>query len=132
MYGSMKDRIKKFMNVKSLTAAELADKIGVQRSNVSHVLNGRNNPSSVFIEKLLQTFPELDARWLILGEGEMLMRQEPQQEMKFENNISEIPQKSLTDLPINSERKVEIDSPKNIDRIVILYDDKTFRDYFPE
>lgn len=120
------------MNVKSLTAAELADKIGVQRSNVSHVLNGRNNPSSVFIEKLLQTFPELDARWLILGEGEMLMRQEPQQEMKFENNISEIPQKSLTDLPINSERKVEIDSPKNIDRIVILYDDKTFRDYFPE
>lgn len=132
MYGSMKDRIKKFMNVKSLTAAELADKIGVQRSNVSHVLNGRNNPSSVFIEKLLQTFPELDARWLILGEGEMLMRQEPQQEMKFENNITEMPQKSMTDLLTKSENKIETDSPKNIDRIVILYDDKTFRDYFPE
>jgi len=128
----MKDRIKKFMNVKSLTAAELADKIGVQRSKVSHVLNGRNNPSSVFIEKLLQTFPELDARWLILGEGEMLMRQEPQQEMKFENNITEMPQKSMTDLLTKSENKIETDSPKNIDRIVILYDDKTFRDYFPE
>lgn len=128
----MKDRIKKFMNVKSLTAAELADKIGVQRSNVSHVLNGRNNPSSVFIEKLLQTFPELDARWLILGEGEMLMRQEPQQEMKFENNVSEMSQKSMTDLLTKSENKIETDSPKNIDRIVILYDDKTFRDYFPE
>lgn len=120
------------MNVKSLTAAELADKIGVQRSNVSHVLNGRNNPSSVFIEKLLQTFPELDARWLILGEGEMLMRQEPQQEMKFENNVSEMSQKSMTDLLTKSENKIETDSPKNIDRIVILYDDKTFRDYFPE
>ena len=68
----MKERIKQFMDYKALNAADLADTIGVQRSNVSHVVNGRNNPSSSFIEKLLLTFPELNARWLITGEGDMV------------------------------------------------------------
>ena len=58
------------MDKKRLTAAELADTIGVQRSNVSHIINGRNKPSSSFIDKLLQHFPDLDARWLITGNGE--------------------------------------------------------------
>jgi transcriptional regulator with XRE-family HTH domain len=68
----MKDRLKEFMVQKSLNAADLADKIGVQRSNISHILNGRNLPGSQFIEKLLNVFPDLNADWLITGHGEML------------------------------------------------------------
>lgn len=65
-------RIRKFMDFQGLTPSELADSIGVQRSNVSHVLNGRNLPSFPFIEKLLKTYPKLNAKWLIMGEGEMM------------------------------------------------------------
>ena len=68
----MNERIKKFMAFQGLTPSELADNIGVQRSNVTHVLNGRNNPSFPFIEKLLKKYPKLSAKWLLMGEGEMI------------------------------------------------------------
>ncbi len=68
----MEDRIRKFMEYKGISASELADSIGVQRSNVTHVLKARNKPSFQFIEKLLQVYPELNAKWLMLGIGNMV------------------------------------------------------------
>ncbi|MDO8928864.1 MAG: helix-turn-helix transcriptional regulator, partial [Bacteroidota bacterium] len=68
----MEDRIKKFMEYKGISPSELADAIGVQRSNVTHVLKARNKPSFQFIEKLLQIYPEINAKWLLLGEGIMI------------------------------------------------------------
>ena len=116
------------MDYKTLSAAELADQIGVQRSNVSHVMTGRNNPSSTFLEKLLLTFPELDARWLIVGEGQML------RETKDEVKVPEV--KNLFTEVIEKKGQVAQfltkEKAKEIDRIVILYDDKTFKDYYPE
>ncbi|HZL11424.1 MAG TPA: helix-turn-helix transcriptional regulator [Prolixibacteraceae bacterium] len=68
----MEDRIRKFMEYKGISPSELADSIGVQRSNVTHVLKARNKPSFQFIEKMLQIYPELDAKWLMLGTGNMV------------------------------------------------------------
>lgn len=67
----MNTRIQKFIEAEGLTAARFADAIGVQRSNVSHVLSGRNKPGFDFIEKMLRKFPELNSEWLILGKGNM-------------------------------------------------------------
>jgi transcriptional regulator with XRE-family HTH domain len=60
------------MEYKGITASELADSIGVQRSNVTHVLKARNKPSFQFIEKMLQIYPDLNAKWLLLGTGNMV------------------------------------------------------------
>jgi len=60
------------MEYKGISASELADSIGVQRSNVTHVLKARNKPSFQFIEKMLQIFPDLNAKWLLLGTGSMV------------------------------------------------------------
>lgn len=68
----MEERIKKFMEYKGISPSELADSIGVQRSNVTHVLKNRNKPSFQFIEKMLQIYPELNAKWLLLGTGNMI------------------------------------------------------------
>jgi len=65
----MKDRITQFLTNEGISPAEFADKIGVQRSSVSHVLNGRNYPSASFIQKMLATYKNLNPRWLLLGEG---------------------------------------------------------------
>jgi transcriptional regulator with XRE-family HTH domain len=67
----MEERIRKFIEFKGISPSELADEIGVQRSNVTHVLKARNKPSFQFIEKLLQAYPELNAKWLLLGTGNM-------------------------------------------------------------
>jgi transcriptional regulator with XRE-family HTH domain len=67
----MKDRITLFLASEGISPAEFADKIGVQRSSVSHVLNGRNYPSASFIQKMLGSYKTLNPRWLLLGEGIM-------------------------------------------------------------
>ena len=91
----MKDRITQFMANEGITPAEFADKIGVQRSSVSHVLNGRNYPSASFIQKMLGSYKNLNSRWLLLGEGTM-----------FENKISQVKEPSLFQFPNENESKI--------------------------
>lgn len=67
----MKERILQFLESEKISPAEFADKIGVQRSSMSHILNGRNYPSASFIQKMLQSYPILDPRWLMIGVGSM-------------------------------------------------------------
>lgn len=64
-------RIKSLISVKNLSASQFADILGVQRSNISHLLSGRNKPSLDFVLKILENFPEVSVEWLINGKGEM-------------------------------------------------------------
>ena len=67
----MKDRIVQFLAAEKISPSEFADKIGVQRSSMSHILNGRNYPSASFLQKMLQAYPALNSRWLMIGDGSM-------------------------------------------------------------
>ena len=67
----MKDRIAHIIRAKNLTAAEFAIRLGIQPSNISHLLSGRNNPSLDFVRKLKETFPEYNLDWIIFGNGPM-------------------------------------------------------------
>lgn len=67
----MKDRILNFLESEHISPAEFADKIGVQRSSMSHILNGRNQPSATFIQKMLHVYPLINSRWLLIGDGNM-------------------------------------------------------------
>lgn len=69
----MKDRIIQFLAAEKISASEFADKIGVQRSSMSHILNGRNYPSASFLQKMLQAYPAVNSRWLMIGDGSMNM-----------------------------------------------------------
>ncbi|MFZ6052372.1 helix-turn-helix domain-containing protein [Halocola ammonii] len=70
--GSLADRIQEVMSEFNLTSKEFAEKIGVQRSSISHIVSGRNKPSLDFIMKLTTTFPELNSKWLLHGKEEMI------------------------------------------------------------
>ncbi|MBR3491250.1 MAG: helix-turn-helix transcriptional regulator [Bacteroidales bacterium] len=65
----MKDRIAHIIRSKNLTAAEFALRLGIQPSNISHLLSGRNNPSLDFVKKLKETFPEYNLDWIVMGRG---------------------------------------------------------------
>ncbi len=65
-------RIQKIIHHRKLTSSAFADKIGVPRSTISHIISGRNNPSLEFIQKVLDNFPEIRTEWLVRGEGQML------------------------------------------------------------
>ena len=49
-------RLEQLMENQQLNAAAFAEKIGVQRSSVSHILSRRNKPSLEFILKVQAEF----------------------------------------------------------------------------
>ncbi|KAF0237119.1 MAG: hypothetical protein FD181_2159 [Prolixibacteraceae bacterium] len=122
----MKDRIKKYMDYKSVSAGELANLLEVQRSNISHILNGRNMPGAAFIEKLLICFPDLNARWLLTGNGEMTSDIQKVSE-------PEIKPPKETVKPLIKEQKIDVTDnvkmEKPISKVVLLFEDGTFIDY---
>jgi transcriptional regulator with XRE-family HTH domain len=124
----MKDRIKKYMDYKSISAGELATQLEVQRSNISHVLNGRNMPGAAFIEKLLLSFPDLNARWLLTGNGEMLMEGEGFTAGELTQNTIETV-KPTEKLQATSQVNVNDNFEKPINKVVLLFSDGTFVDY---
>ncbi|MGI9526216.1 MAG: helix-turn-helix domain-containing protein, partial [Weeksellaceae bacterium] len=65
--------INEILSVYNINATDLADKIGVQRSGISHILSGRNNPSIDFLIKIKKEFPDIQWDYLIKGEGPMLV-----------------------------------------------------------
>ena len=64
-------RLQAIMSENNLSSSELATKLEIPESNITHYLLGRNKPSFEFIYKILVLFPSLNARWLITGEGKM-------------------------------------------------------------
>ena len=68
----LNSRVQKIINYSELSSSEFADEIGVQRSNISHVLSGRNKPSLDFLMKIKDRFPEIQWEWLIEGKGTMI------------------------------------------------------------
>lgn len=67
----MNQRIELLLRIKDVTASKFAEMLGVQPSNISHILSGRNKPSLDFIIKVVEAFPDISLDWLIFGKGNM-------------------------------------------------------------
>ena len=105
----IQDRVKLIIKANNETPSSFADKIGLKRSNLSHVLSGRNKPSLDFLSKIIENYPKVNASWLITGvtrEGE------------FEEEIKPI-------VKITAEP----DKSREVERIVFFYKDGSFKEY---
>lgn len=65
-----RERIELLMKCYDLSASQFADRTGIQRASVSHILSGRNKPSLEVMLKIYEAFPGLDMKWLMTGVGE--------------------------------------------------------------
>lgn len=110
-------RLQKVIKYNGLSSSSFAEKIGVQRSSISHILSGRNKPSLEFIMKVLSSFPEIDLYWLLNGKGNF---PSGDPDTDKEKNIIE-PDK------IKPTKKDSIN--KSIERIVIFYSDGSFENF---
>lgn len=130
-----------------LNSGTFADEIGVQRSSISHILNGRNNPSLDFVTKTLKRFPGINPEWLIMGEGAMY-RETAKAEIPEEksNNshdlFSSIENESLernnepddfyVDEEIENEEVIKKPGSKYVSQILVFYSDSTYEAFKPE
>lgn len=74
----MNKRLQQFLTVENITQSQFAERIGVAKASVSHILAGRNRPGFDFIESMANCYPSLNLEWLITGKGKMFKGQEKQ------------------------------------------------------
>lgn len=120
-----------------LTAGAFADKIGVQRSSISHLLSGRNKPSLEFVLKIVSVFPEVDLYWLLLNEGvfpknatENHFASNPTVAEEI-NSINDTKTKPLIDIKTLNAKSTIGTATAKITQIVLLYSDGTFQSFDP-
>ena len=116
-------RLQKVIDYYGESASSFAEKIGVQRSSISHILSGRNKPSLDFILKVLSAFPEVDLYWLFNGKGEFPLGDKVKQIDSAEK------QEASPLLENNIFNKELVENKKSIERIVIFYSDGTFKNF---
>ena len=116
------DRIKTIITVNNLTSSSFADKVGVQRSGVSHILNGRNRPSMDFLLKVIEAFPRVDAGWLLTGKSPESSVTQNSQQVKAANKEPKA---------VFQQVKSKSSEERSIEKIVIFYTDHTFETYNP-
>lgn len=153
----IRERIAYILKHEKLSASLFADRIGVQRSSISHVLSGRNKPSLDYLQKILQNFSSYNAEWLVMGIGEpikglikpkqnLFTATEPNSSGKSETTdiISKNVNKPIQDssesrlvepetIPTPTTIPIEVTMDKKaIDKIIVLYKDGSFKAYSSE
>ena len=91
-----KERIEKIMLKEEMNSAIFAAEIGIQGSTLSHILNGRNNPSLDVLKKILNRFRTVSSDWLILGVGSMYRTEKQSQAPTLFDLLDENISKSST------------------------------------
>ena len=117
---TIQERLHVILKMHHMSPSVFADKIGVQRSNISHVLSGRNKPSLDFLEKIIIHFPKVNAKWLISGRADVL---------------NELDGSSLKDVSLELENLTKQDSSvvsaKRVVKLIEIYSDGTFKEILP-
>ena len=150
-------RLEIILDYYGLSASSFADKVGVQRSSLSHLLSGRNKPSLDLILKMVQNFPEIDLYWILNGKGDFpksdhkIATDSPssfqniedygkaqdalKQPNLFTDEIADPKNPVFEKKSENFSNTGNLEEYKNrseIERIVIFYKNGTFKNFLPE
>lgn len=103
--SSISERFKIILKKKGITASEFSKIIDVQRSSISHIINGRNKPSLEIVTKVCRIYPDISLEWLIYGN---------------ENNPP---------IPLKESEKKKTKNEIDVEKIILLLNDGTFKTF---
>ena len=137
----MVEKIKAIINWSGLTAGDFCKKLQIQRSALTHILSGRNNPSLSLVQKILQVFPEINPDWLLLDQGKMLRNNDTQKNESLQPTLLNM-HENIKDDPLSSEaeklHKEEYqknssssDYLKTI-KLIMIYEDGSYDELIPK
>jgi len=138
-------RLEILLDYYSLNASSFADKIGVQRSSISHLLSGRNKPSLDFIMKITAIFPDINIYWILNGKEDFLKKDAENRNPNSKViEIAATPTSSqnavikdlfnateIKNIPVEIKDipQTNLNQSSEIYKIVIFYKNGTFRDF---
>lgn len=120
---TFQDRIQQVMTHFNLSAKDLAEICDVQRSAISHILNGRNRPNVSFLAKLSEALPTLNTNWLLHGTGEIIANV---------TNVTNSPKPYPTTPAHHSIGSQPTEKGRRVTRVILLYNDGSFDSYDPQ
>jgi transcriptional regulator with XRE-family HTH domain len=130
----IQERLQLVMKMNNLNASQFADRIGVQRSSISHMLTGRNKPSLDLIQKTLAHFPRVNADWLLTGK---VKEQEEETTLKSLTSLVKEEDPEFNNVKVKPENKnlqTEFSTPANeseIEKIIWFFKDGSYRIFSP-
>ncbi len=150
----MREKLLKLMKSEKLSSSRLAEILEIQPSSISHILSGRNKPSYDFLVKILRRFPTLNPDWLLL-DAEQMYRSSEDLDRRINNTTTQSPQTTVAaeKMIVNpsSAQNTKIERSQNstnrtienladvtntrtdgrsIERVIVLYTDKSFEAYY--
>jgi DNA-binding XRE family transcriptional regulator len=133
-YSDIVKRIEVIREQEGLTAAAFAQKIGIPRSSLSHLVSGRNKPSLDLLVKIVSFFPHVSLDGLVYGKE----TSPPPSSTSEENTPEPIPGATdstittndlFTEAPPTSVPITKSAATGNPKRILILFEDGSFENY---
>lgn len=150
----MREKLLKLMKSEKLSSSRLADMLEIQPSSISHILSGRNKPSFDFLVKILRRFPTLNPDWLLL-DAEQMYRSGDDLDRKIDKvqnvptqlldsreknpiTTSQTPTSKIENSQNSTNRPIEnmatmvniTQSNRSIERVIVLYTDKSFEAFY--
>ena len=104
--SSISERFKIILKKKGITASEFSKIIDVQRSSISHIINGRNKPSLEIVTKVCRIYPDISLEWLINGN-----------------------ENKHTPTPFKESEKKKTKNEIDVEKIILLLKDGTFKTF---
>ena len=108
------NRIKKIISDNNLSNSEFAEKIGIPKSSVTHLLSERNNPSLDIIVKISEAFENISLDYLIFGQESV------------RKSTSEPPNTLFNSLKEETLENSVKNSNNNIKSIILIYENNKF------
>lgn len=141
------------MEKENLTPARFADQLQINRAIISHILNGRNNPSLDVVTKILDEMDYISPEWLLKGTGHMYKEGHHAESLPVEPDLFRSEVINQRERPEDVEKRQEtlfkptvsttqnaeykqFEPPKTenkkITQIIIYYSDNTFEIFNPQ
>ena len=70
--NSITKRVKDVVDYSGLTIRDFAKKIAIPQTTLYSQLSGHRSISIITIQKIVKAYPEIEERWLLIGDGQML------------------------------------------------------------
>ncbi len=138
----MNEKLRILMQNENLTASRLAEILEIKPAAVSHILSGRNKPSFDLLCKIVNRFPQINPYWL-LGDAEEMRN--PNVPFSTSEQSSET---SATLFDLGEQKSVPVKNSdtttptenlalptfgrSDIEKIIIVYSDRTFEELKPK
>ena len=65
------ERVIEIIRVMGMNNIQFSQKTGISPASLSHITSGRSNPTLTILRNIVESFPELNPEWVLLGRGDM-------------------------------------------------------------